>query len=110
MESQLHDVDSQLTDDRRIRTHQLRRNRPERVTDVIGQRPMKGDRIRAWDNAIGCLDQHQSAHGLTAGLGPTQGRSVTGGFLHSRALAASTVYKLTQDNGISHDNAMRIGR
>ena len=30
--------------------------------------------------------------------------------LHSRALAASTAHKLAQDNGISHDNVMRIGR
>lgn len=53
LETRLHDVDSQLADDRRIRTRQLRRNPPERVTDAIGQRPVKGDRIRAWDNAVG---------------------------------------------------------
>ena len=110
MEGRLHDVDSQLADDRRIRTRQLRRNPPERVTDAIGQRPVKGDRIRAWDNAVGYLDQHHAAHGLTAGLGPTQGPSVTRAFLHSQALAASTANKLTQDNSIRHDNVMRIGR
>ncbi len=110
MEHRLHDVDSQLADDRRIRTRQLRRNPPERVTDAIGQRPAKGDRIRAWDTALGYLDQHQSAHGLTAGLGPIQGPSVTRAFLHSRAFAASTAAKLAQDSGISHDNVMRIGR
>ncbi len=110
MDSRLEDVGSQLADDRRIRTRQLRRNPPERITNTIGERPVKGDRIRAWDNAVGYLDQHQSAHDLTSGLGPTQGPAVTGALLHSRALAASTANKLTQDNGISHDNSMRIGR
>ncbi|MCP4103098.1 MAG: AAA family ATPase, partial [Lentisphaerae bacterium] len=110
METRLQDVDSQLADDRRIRTRQLRRNPPERVAGTIGQRPVKGDRIRAWDNAAGYLDQHQAAHGLTAGLGPTQGPTVTRAFLHSRTLAASTANSLTRDNGISHDNVMRIGR
>lgn len=52
----------------------------------------------------------ERSHGLTAGLGPTQGPSATRAFLHSRALAASTVNKLTQANGIRHDNVMRIGR
>ncbi len=110
METRLHDVDSQLADDRRIRTRQLRRNPPERVTDAIGQRPVKGDRIRPWDTALGYLDQHQSAHGLTAGLGPVQGPSVTKAFPHSRAPAVSTANKLTADIGIGHDNVMRIGR
>lgn len=109
MESRLHDVEGQLADDRRIRTRQLRRNPPERITHTIGQRSTKSDRIRAWDNAVGYLDQHQAAHGLTAGLGQTQGPSVTKTFLHSRALAASTANKLTHDNGISHDNVMHIG-
>ena len=102
--------DSQLAGDRRIRTRQLRRNPPERVTNTIGERPARGERIRSWDHAVGYLDQHQSAHGLTAGLGPIQGPSITRTFLHSRALAASTANKLTPDNGISHDNVMRIGR
>ena len=111
MASRLHDVDSQLADDRRIRMRQLRRNPPERVTNAIGQRPpTKGDRIRAWDTAVGYLDQHQSAHGLTASLGPTRGPSVTRAFLHSRALAASTANKLAQNNGIDHANVMRTGR
>ncbi len=110
MESRLHDVDSQLADDRRIRTRQLRRNPPEHITNTIGQRPVKGDRIRAWDNAVGYLDQHQAAHALTAGLGPTQSSSLTKAVLHSRALAASSVNKLAQDGSISHDNVMRIGR
>ncbi len=110
LESRLHEVDSQLADDRRIRTRQLRRNPPERVTNTIGDRPMRGDCIRAWDSAVGYLDQHQTAHGLTAGLGPIQGPSINGVFLHSRALAASTVNKLTRDNGIDHANVMRIGR
>ncbi len=110
LETRLKNIDSQLADDRRIRTRQLRRNPPERTTNTLGQRPAKGDRIRAWDTALGYLDQHQAAHGLTAGLGPIQGPSVTRAFLHSRALAVSTANKLTQDNGISHDNVMRIGR
>ncbi len=110
IETRLQDVDSQLADDRRIRTRQLRRNPPERIANNIGQRPVKGDRFRAWDDAVGYLDQHHAAHGLNAGLGPTQGPSVTRAFLHSRTLAASTANKLTQNNGISHDNVMRIGR
>ena len=110
MESRLQDVDSQLADDRRVRTRQLRRNPPERVTNTIGERPAKGDRIQSWDNAVGYLDQHQSAHGLAAGLGPTQGPSMTRAFLQSRAHAASTANRLTPDNGIGSDNAMRIGR
>lgn len=110
LESRLDDVDSELSDDRRIRTRQLRRDPPERITDTVGQRPATGDRIRAWDTALGYLDQHQAAHGLTTGLGPIQGPSVTRAFLHSRALAAWTANKLTQDHGIDHDSAMRIGR
>ena len=110
LETRLHDIDWQLTNDRRIRTRQLRRDPPERITDAIGQRPVEGDRIRTWDNAVGYLDQHQAAHDLTAGLGPSQGPSITRAFLHSRALAASTANRLTQQNGIGHDNVMRIGR
>ncbi|MCP3859158.1 MAG: hypothetical protein GY704_05865, partial [Phycisphaeraceae bacterium] len=110
LETRQHDVDGQLADDRRVRTRQLRRDPPQRVTNTLGQRPAKGEHIRRWDTALGYLDQHQAAHGLTAGLGPIQGPSVTRAFLHSRALAASTAKKLTQDNGISHANVMRIGR
>jgi len=110
LESRRDNVDMQLSDDRRVRTRQLRRDPPERITDTIGQRPAKGDRIRAWDSAVGYLDQHHSAHGLTAGLGPIQGPSVTGAFLHSRALAAWATNRVTLDNGVGHDNVMRIGR
>jgi hypothetical protein len=110
LESRLEDVDSLLADDRRIRTRQLRRDPPERVTNTIGQRAAKGDRIRAWDTALGYLDQHQTAHGLRAGLEPVRGPSATKAFLHSRAFAAWTANKLTQDNGIGHDHVMRIGR
>ncbi len=110
MDSRLHDMDSQLGGDRRIRTRQLRRNPPERITDTIGQRPTKGDRIRAWDDAVGYLDHHQAAHGLAAGLGLTEGPGTTKAFLRSRALAVWTADKLSLDNDIGHDNVMRIGR
>ncbi|MCP4385402.1 MAG: hypothetical protein GY798_28985 [Hyphomicrobiales bacterium] len=110
LESRLDDVDSQLADDRRIRTRQLQRDPPDRITATIGQRPATGDRTRAWDTALGYLDQHQTGHGLAAGLGPVRGPSATKAFLHSRALAAWTANQVTHDNGIGRDNVMRIGR
>ena len=41
----------------------------------------------AWDDAAGRIDQHQTAFGLTKGLGPTKGRKLPTGFLFSQALA-----------------------
>ena len=87
LETQLTDIDAPLGDDRSIRTRQIRRDPPSRIVDTIGQRPSGGQASRAWDNAVGRLDQHQTAFGLTKGLGPTKGRKLPMGFLFSRALA-----------------------
>ena len=62
------------------------RDPPSRVVDAIGARPNGGQPSRAWDNAAGRLDQHQTAFGLTKGLGPTKGRKLPIGFLFSRSL------------------------
>ena len=87
LETQLGDVSARLDDDRRIRTRQIRHNPPGRITNALGTRPPGGEPSRAWDRAAGRLDQHQTAFGLTKGLGPVKGRKLPTGFLFSRALA-----------------------
>lgn len=114
LENRLADIDARLADDRRIRTRQLRRDPPKRITDTIGTRPTKGDRIRSWDTALGYLDQHQTAHTLATGLGPTRGPGITRAVLHSRALAAKQTrqveHRRNLEQGITRDRVMRIGR
>ena len=79
-------MNARLDDDRRIRTRQIRRDPPSRITDTLGTRPPGGDPSRAWDRAAGRLDQHQTAYGLTDGLGPAKGMKLRSGFTFSRAL------------------------
>lgn len=96
LETQLTDIDARLSEDRRIRTRQIRRDPPSRIVDTLGPRPNGGQPSRAWDNAAGRIDQHQAAFGLTKGLGPTKGRKLPRGFLFSRALAAGDQRSIEQ--------------
>ena len=117
LQTQLEDIDSRLGDDRRIRTRQIRRDAPARITNTLGARPAGGEQSRAWDVAAGQLDQHQTAFGLTKGLGPTKGVKLPLGFLHSRSLADGE--KRTFEQAIVRDRqrtlqcegpVLRIGR
>jgi len=87
METQLTDIDARLGDDRLVRTRQIRRDPPARITDSLGIRPPGGESSRAWDDATGRIDQHQTAYDITEGLGPKKCRKLPNGFLFSRALA-----------------------
>ena len=86
LESQLQTVTERLDDDRNIRTRQIRRNPPGRITNTLGVRPPGGGQAQAWDGAAGRLDQHQVAFGLTQGIGSAETRPSLG-FAFSRALA-----------------------
>ncbi len=108
LETPLTDVDARLGDDRRIRTRQIRRDPPGRIVDTIGPRPNGGQPSRAWDNAAGRLDQHQTAFGLTNGLGPVRGRKLPTGFLFSRALAHRDQRSIEQAITREQQQARRI--
>jgi len=90
MQTQLDEIDSRLSDERRIRTRQVRRDAPERITSTLGARPAGGEPSRAWDVAAGQLDQHQTAFGLSKGVGASRGAKLPIGFLHSRSIAKAT--------------------
>ena len=108
LETRLTDIDARLGDDRRIRTRQIRRDPPSRIVDTIGPRPNGGQPSRAWDSAAGRIDQHQTAFGLTEGLGPTKGRKLPTGFLFSRALAAGDQRNIEQVITRERQQARRI--
>lgn len=108
LETQLADIDARLGDDRQVRTRQIRRDPPSRVVDTIGARPKGGQPSRAWDNAAGRLDQHQTAFGLTKGLGPTKGRKLPMGFLFSRALAVGDQRSIEQATTRERQQARQI--
>jgi len=86
LQTQLNDIDGRLNDDRGIRSRQIRRELRGRIVDALGARPAGGEPALRWDHAAGQLDQHQTAFDLTDGLGPTRGRRLPVGFLHSRSL------------------------
>jgi len=117
MQTQLDDIDYRLGDDRRIRTRHIRRDAPERITNTLGALPPGGEPSRAWDVAAGHLDQHQTAYGLSKGLGPTRGPKLPIGFLHSRSIAKATERNFEQAITLQRRRAleregpvMRIGR
>ena len=95
-ETQQADVNARLDDDRRIRTRQIRRDPPARITDTLGTRPPGGDPSRSWDRAAGSLDQHQIAFGLTDGIGPSNGHKLPIGFTFSRTLTRQDQCSLEQ--------------
>ena len=117
MQTQLDDIDSRLGDDCRIRTRQIRRDPPERITNTLGARPAGGEPSRAWDVAAGQLDQHQTAFGIAKGLGPTRGIKPLIGFLHSRSIAKAAecnfeqAVTLERRRSLEREGpALRIGR
>ena len=108
LETQHGDVSARLDDDRRIRTRQIRRNPPDRITDTLGTRPPGGEPSRAWDRAAGRLDQHQTAFGLTEGIGPAEGRKLPIGFTFSRELTLRDQRGLEQ--AITHQRQQALQR
>ncbi len=117
MQTQLADIDNRLSDDRRIRTRQIHRDTPDRITSTLGARPAGGEPSRTWDAAAGQLDQHQTAYGLTNGLGPTQGPKLPIGFLHSRSITKAVERNFEQAIALQRRQSlerespvMRIGR
>jgi conjugative relaxase-like TrwC/TraI family protein len=117
MQTQLDDIDSRLSDDRRIRTRHIRRDPPERITSTLGARPAGGEPARTWDAAAGQLDRHQTAYGLTNGLGPSRGPKLPIGFLHSRSITKSAERNFEQAISLQRRQSleregpvMRIGR
>jgi hypothetical protein len=87
METQLNDITDRLGDDRHNRSRGIRRQPPGRIIDTLGRRPHEAKPGRSWDIAAGQLDQHQTAYGLSRGLGSTKGPKLPLGFLFSRGLA-----------------------
>jgi chromosome segregation ATPase len=84
LQDRLDDITSRLDDDRHIRTRQIRHNTPDRITDTLGARPTRAQNAQAWDKAAGQVDQHQTAYGLSSGLGPARRTGLPAGYLHSR--------------------------
>ncbi len=107
MQTQLADIDARLSDDRRTRVGQIRRNAPQRITGTLGHRPVGGEHAKRWDIAAGQLDQHHTAYGLTKGLGPTKGVKLPLGYLHSRALVDSEKRTLEQAIVREHQRTLR---
>ncbi|MCP3856217.1 MAG: relaxase domain-containing protein [Actinomycetia bacterium] len=97
LETRLTDITTRLDGDTNIRSRQTRHHTPDRITNTLGNRPAGGTTAQAWDQAAGKLDQHQTAYGLTSGLGPQQGDKLPDGFLQSRGLAATAIRHLTQN-------------
>jgi hypothetical protein len=117
LQTELADIDSRLDDDRRIRTRQIRRTTPERITATLGVRPAGGETAKAWDIVAGRLDQHQSAYGITKGLGRTKGAKPPAGYDHSRTLADTDTRNFEQAITLERQRtrrrespALRIGR
>lgn len=107
LETRLSDITERLDDDTTIRSRQIRRDPPDRITDILDSRPAGGKTARAWDNTAGRLDQHQTAYGLTTGIGPNHKPTVPDGFHHSRLVVAAAMRNLNQatnqqQRGISH--------
>jgi len=96
METQLNDITDRLDDDRHNRSRGIRRQPPERITDTLGRRPHQAKPGRTWDIAAGQLDQHQTAFGLSRGLGSTKGPRLPLGFLFSRGLAQEAARAVDQ--------------
>lgn len=116
LQAELADIDSRLDDDRDIRTRQIRRTTPERITAALGVRPAGGETAKAWDIAAGRLDQHQSAYGITKGLG-RKGVKPPAGYDHSRSLADTDTRNFEQAITLERQRArrregpaLRIGR
>ncbi|MCP4106523.1 MAG: relaxase domain-containing protein [Desulfobacteraceae bacterium] len=98
LETRLADVTNRLDDDTNIRSRQNRPNTPDRITNTLGARPTGGEHAHAWDLAAGRLDQHQTAHHLTSGLGPQHDPQQSAGFTHSRGLVSVAIKHLTQQH------------
>ena len=62
LDSALADIDRQLGDDLRIRTRIASLEQPDRIVNIIGERPTPGPAAREWDHAAGQFDQHIDAY------------------------------------------------
>ncbi|MCP3912142.1 MAG: relaxase domain-containing protein [Actinomycetia bacterium] len=98
LETRLTDITTRLDDDTNIRSRQTRRQPSERITNTLGTRPAGGETARAWDHAAGRLDQHQTAHRITSGLGAQQDPQQSAGFNHSRGRVSAAIRQLTQQH------------
>ncbi len=107
METQLNDITDRLSDDRLNRSRGVRRQPPERIIDTLGRRPYEATPGRTWDIAAGQLDQHQTAYGLSRGLGSTKGASLPLGFLFSRGLTQESARAV--DQAISKERQLTQG-
>ena len=96
IETQLTDITDRLGDDRRNRSRGVRRQPSERIIDTLGRRPHEAKPGRTWDIAAGQLDQHQTAYGLSRGLGSTKGPKLPLGFLFSRGITQEAARGIEQ--------------
>jgi len=62
-------ISGELDTDRRIRARQQRHEPSQAVISQLGHRPTNSEAAKQWDIAAGHVDQHQTAHGITQGLG-----------------------------------------
>ncbi len=104
LKTELADVTQRLDDDRNIRTRTLRRETSNRITSHLGQRPQNIDTAKAWDNAAGHYDQHQTAY-QTQGIDTPAAKQLRGPG-HTRSLeeankASINLHYLTQQEGLS---------
>ncbi len=96
LETQQADMNARLDDDRRIRTRQIRRDPPSRITDTLGTRPPGGDPSRAWDRAAGPprpTPDRLRAHRRPR---PLHGHKLPIGFTFSRTLTSQDQRSLEQ--------------
>ena len=96
LESRLQDITTRLDDDQHIRSRHTRRRPPDRITSIVGERPRGGESARAWDAAVGKLDQHQTAFQLRSGIGPERHDAKSSGFQRSREIIATAMRQLSR--------------
>ena len=103
-----HDTIAQHDRPFRRKGHENAIRNAHKAVDTLGVRPKGGQPSRAWDNAAGRLDQHQTAFDLTKELGPTKGRKLPMGFFFSRALAAGDQRNIEQAINRERQQARQI--
>ena len=107
METRLNDITDRLGGDRHNRSRGIRRQPPGRIIDTLGRRPHEAKPGQTWDIAAGQLDQHQTAFGLSQGLGSTKGPKLPLGFLFSRGITQDTARAV--DQAISNERQLTQG-
>ena len=83
LESEVHTIDDQLTNDLHARTRIASLEQPDTITELLGRRPAPGQAARTWDRTAGLLAQHQTAFGIARGAGPQPRWDLDNAYSHS---------------------------